>query len=122
MSKRVFVVDDSVFILEQIKEILNETEFEVSGYAKDGETALEIYDQVKPDIVTLDIIMPGIDGIDTAKMMLKKWPDAKIIMMSSLGDDEIIEQAKQIGIQHFICKPFEENTLIDVLKEMVDNK
>lgn len=118
MSKRIFVVDDSVFILEQIKDTLQGTDFEVAGYAKDGETAIEIYEQVNPDIVTLDIIMPGIDGIDTAKVMLEKWPDAKIVMMSSLGDDEIIEQAKEIGITHFICKPFEENDLIDVLKEL----
>ncbi len=120
MGKKVFVVDDSVFILEQIKDILSRTEFEVAGYAKDGETALEIYEQVQPDAVTLDIIMPGMDGIDTAKLMLEKWPDAKIVMMSSLGDDEIIEQAKEIGIQHFICKPIEENTLLDVLKVMLD--
>ncbi len=120
MGKKVFVVDDSVFILEQIKDILSQTEFEVAGYAKDGETALEIYEQVQPDAVTLDIIMPGMDGIDTAKLMLEKWPDAKIVMMSSLGDDEIIEQAKEIGIQHFICKPIEENTLLDVLKVMLD--
>lgn len=119
MRKRVFVVDDSVFILEQLKDYLQNTQFEVAGYAKDGETAIELYDQIKPDIVTLDIIMPGMDGLDTAKVMLEKWPDANIVMMSSLGDEEIIEQAKQLGIENFICKPFEEENLMQVLSSFI---
>lgn len=118
MNKKVFVVDDSVFILEQIKDTLSGTEFEVAGYAKDGETAIKIYEEINPDVVTLDIIMPGMDGIETAKIMIEKWPDAKIIMMSSLGDEEIIGQAKEIGIEHFICKPFEEQNFIKILKQL----
>lgn len=118
MGKRVFVVDDSIFILEQIKDALKNTEFEVAGYAKDGEIAIELYEQVNPDVVTLDIIMPGMDGLDTAKVMLEKWPNAKIIMMSSLGDEDIIEQAKEIGIHNFICKPFEEDYLLKMLTDM----
>lgn len=118
-KKRVFVVDDSVFILEQIKDTLEDSAFEVVGYAKDGESAIKIYDKINPDVVTLDIIMPGMDGIETAQEILKNWPDAKIIMMSSLGDDEIIEQAKEIGIENFICKPFEEEHLIKLLTEML---
>lgn len=118
-KKRVFVVDDSVFILEQIKDTLEDSAFEVVGYAKDGESAIKIYDKINPDIVTLDIIMPGMDGIETAQEILEKWPDAKIIMMSSLGDDEIIEQAKEIGIENFICKPFEEEYLIKLLTKIL---
>lgn len=118
-KKRVFVVDDSVFILEQIKDTLEDSAFEVVGYAKDGESAIKIYDKINPDVVTLDIIMPGMDGIETAQEILEKWPDAKIIMMSSLGDDEIIEQAKEIGIENFICKPFEEEYLIKLLTKIL---
>ncbi len=118
MSKKVFVVDDSIFIFEQIKHTLSDTDFEISGYAKDGETAIEMYEQINPDVVTLDIIMPGMDGIDTARILLSKWPNAKIVLMSSLGDDEIIEQAKKMGINNFICKPFEANHLIEVLNSI----
>lgn len=118
MSKRLLIVDDSVFIWEEMKNILRNTDYEVVGCAKTGEDALELYEAVRPDVVTLDIILPGMDGIDTAKMMLRKWPDAKIIIVSSLAYDETMDEAKDAGACDFVFKPFDSKQMLEVLNRV----
>lgn len=118
MSKRILVVDDSLLMYQKLVEELKDTEFEVTAYAKDGETAVEMYDEYKPDIVTMDIIMPGIDGIEAAERILEKDKNANIVMVSSLGDDDIIEQANEKGIKQFICKPFERSQILKELRKI----
>lgn len=115
MSKKVLVVDDSVFMLGEMKHIIMDTDFEIVGYARSGEEAIAMYGETKPDVVTLDIILPGIDGLDTARLILEQWPDANIIMVSSLAYDETMKQAKEIGARDFIFKPFEKQQMLDVL-------
>lgn len=115
MSKKVLVVDDSVFMLGEMKHIIMDTDFEIAGYARSGEEAIAMYGETKPDVVTLDIILPGIDGLDTARLILEQWPDANIIMVSSLAYDETMKQAKEIGARDFIFKPFEKQQMLDVL-------
>lgn len=120
MSKRLLIVDDSVFIWEEMKNILKGSEFEVVGCAKTGEEALSLYEQVQPDVVTLDIILPGMDGIDTAKLLLEKWPEAKIIIVSSLAYDETMDEAKSAGARDFVFKPFDSRQIIEVLSRVAD--
>lgn len=115
MSKRLLIVDDSVFIWEEMKNILKGTDFLVVGCAKTGEEALTMYETLQPDVVTLDIILPGMDGIDTAKLLLKKWPDAKIIIVSSLAYDETMNEAKDAGASDFVFKPFDSRQILEVL-------
>lgn len=121
MNKRLLIVDDSIFIYEEMKYILADTDFEIAGYVKSGVEAIEQYEIVKPDIVTMDIIMPGMDGLDTAKIMLERWPDAKIIMVSSLAYDETMEKAKNIGACDFIFKPIEKTQIVEVLNRVISN-
>lgn len=118
MGKNVLVVDDSLFIIEEMKHLLEDTEFKIIGYAKSGEDAVEMYEKTKPDIITLDLILPGIDGFETAEIILKKWPDAKIIIVSSLAYDETINKANEIGTQGFIFKPFDKEQLLSALTEI----
>lgn len=119
MNKRLLIVDDSIFVFEEMKYMLRDSDFEIVGFAKSGEDAIELYEKIKPDIVTLDIIMPGMDGLDTAKILLKRWPDAKIVMVSSLAYDETMEQAKNIGALDFIFKPIEKDFVLEVLNRAI---
>jgi len=119
MSKRVLVVDDSRFVCEQMKKMMEDTEFTVAGYCMTGEEVLNSYDEVQPDVVTMDIILPGMDGLEASEKLLEVHPDARIIVVSSLAYDETEEKAAELGIQHFLFKPYEKDTLLDALRQVV---
>ena len=118
MAKRIMVVDDSRMIFLQMRNLLEGTDFEIAAYCRDGEEALAQYEQVAPDLVTMDIIMPGMDGLETAQAILEGHPDAKIIMVSSLAYDDTFEEAKAIGAKSYIDKPFDRDRLLAVLQEV----
>lgn len=118
MGKRIMIVDDSRVVELQMKKMLQDTDYEVAAYCQDGETALAQYGETMPDIVTMDIIMPGMDGFETAKVILNKYPDAKIIMVSSLAYDDTIDEAESIGTKTFIYKPFEKEQLLSALDKV----
>ena len=107
MSTTIMVVDDSPFASKQIKDIVEDNGYEVIGYAKDGEEAIELYKELKPDIVILDIIMPGLNGLETAEILKKQDPAVKILMLSSLCDAGTMEEVKSIGVKHLIPTPLE---------------
>ena len=117
MAKRVMIVDDSRIVYVQIERLLEGTDYEVAAYCRDGEEAVAQYGQVAPDLVTMDIIMPGMDGLETAQAILEEHPEAKIIMVSSLAHDETVEEAKAIGAKGFIDKPFEKERLLEVFQQ-----
>lgn len=119
MKKKIMIVDDSRMLLMQLQHILAETEYEVAAYCQDGETAITKYEEILPDLVTMDIIMPGIDGLEAAKAILESHPDAKIVMLSSLVYDDTIEEAKAVGAKGFIYKPFEKEQVMDTLKKIL---
>lgn len=122
MEKRIMIVDDSRVVELQMKKMLRDTGYEVAAYCQDGETALAQYGKILPDIVTMDIIMPGMDGFETAKAILNKYPDAKIIMVSSLAYDDTIDEAESIGTKTFIYKPFKEEQLLSALNKVSGEK
>lgn len=116
MSTTIMVVDDSPFASKQIKDIVEDNGYEVIGYAKDGEEAIELYKEWKPDIVILDIIMPGLNGLETAEILKKQDPAVKILMLSSLCDAGTMEEVKSIGVKHLIPKPLEADVLLASLE------
>lgn len=116
MSTTIMVVDDSPFASKQIKDIVEDNGYEVIGYAKDGEEAIELYKELKPDIVILDIIMPGLNGLETAEIFKKQDPAVKILMLSSLCDAGTMEEVKSIGVKHLIPKPLEADVLLASLE------
>ena len=118
MSKTIMVVDDSPFVSKQIKDIVEDNGYEVTGYAKNGEEAIELYKELNPDIVILDIIMPGLNGLETAEILKKQDPDVKILMLSSLCDSGTMDEVKSIGVTYLIPKPLESDVLLASL-EMV---
>ena len=117
MEKTVLVVDDSLFIYDEIKYMLEDTNYRIVGYAKDGAQAMRMYEKLKPDVVTMDIIMPGINGLDTSKLLLDRWHDAKIVIVSSLAYDETREESEKAGVSGFIFKPLEKMEFIEALNQ-----
>ena len=106
MKRRIMVVDDSRITELQIQGLLADTDFEVVAHCENGEEAIARYSEVRPDIVTMDIIMPGI---------------AKILMISSLAYDDTIEEASIIGTKGFLCKPLSQDGLIEALEQVLNN-
>ena len=92
MKKRVMVVDDSRVMELQICKLLEGSKFEVVAYCENGEEAISRYEEIQPDIVTMDIIMPGIDGLEAAQVLLEEHPDARIVIVSSLICEETIQE------------------------------
>lgn len=115
MGKRIMVVDDSRIVKLQMEELLEGTDYEIVSYCRNGEEAVEQYGSVLPDLVTMDIIMPGMDGLETTQAILEDYPDAVIVMVSSLAYDDTFEEAKEIGAKGFIDKPFDREQLLTVL-------
>lgn len=123
MLKNVMVVDDSRIAQLQLQEMLAGTDYQVVACCQNGEEALDKYEQVKPDLVTMDIVMPGMDGLDTARLLLKKHPEARVLMISSLAYDDTIHEAEQIGAKGFVYKPFhQEQVLTAIHKAFSDTK
>ena len=120
MSTRVMVVDDSRMVMLHLQNLLEDTEYEIAAYCRSGEEAIEQYGQVKPDLVTMDIIMPGMDGLETAQAILEDYPDARILMVSSLAYDDTFDEAKEIGAKGFIDKPFDRQQLLTALKNAME--
>lgn len=112
----IIVVDDSPFASKQIKDLVEENGYEVIGYAKSGEEGIKMYEKLHPDIVILDIIMPGIDGIETAEILFKSDPFATILMLSSLCDTGTLEEVRAIGVKYLIPKPWEDDVLLATLE------
>lgn len=117
MSKRVMVVDDSRLVRVQMGDVLEGTDYEIVAYCRGGEDAVAQYDEVKPDLVTMDIIMQGMDGLDATELILKNHPDARIVMISSLAYDDTFEKAEKIGAKGFVDKPFHKEQLLKVFGE-----
>lgn len=118
MKKRIMIVDDSRVVYLQIKKLLQDTEFEIVEYCQDGESVLQAYENCRPDLVTMDIVMPGMDGLDAARLLIEKWPAARILMVSSLFYDSIIDEARKIGVKGFIYKPLEKDSLLKALGQV----
>ncbi|TCS82949.1 response regulator [Tepidibacillus fermentans] len=115
MGKRILVVDDAAFMRMMIKEILTKNGFEVIGEASDGIQAVEKYKELRPDLVTLDITMPEMDGITALKEIKKIDPNVKVIMCSAMGQQAMVIDAIQAGAKDFIVKPFQADRVIEAI-------
>ena len=112
MGKRIMVVDDSRMVELQMQNLLEDTDYRIVAYCRNGEDSIKTYGQVLPDLVTMDIIMPGMDGLETAQAILEKYPDARIIMVSSLAYEDTFDEAKTLGAKGFLDKPFDRERLL----------
>jgi len=113
---RYLVVDDSVFARKNLTKMIEAFGGQVAGEAGDGCTAITEYDRVKPDIVLMDITMPQMEGIEAADRIVRQHPDARVVMVSSVGYQENIVAALQKGARHFVQKPVKPEVLYEVIK------
>ena len=105
---RVLVIDDSPFIFKAVKKALEGMEgVVVVGNAPNGQVGLDMVAEHHPDVVTLDVTMPVMDGIETAEILASRHPEVKVLMLSAMGDEDLMARAKALGVRRFLTKPFE---------------
>jgi two-component system chemotaxis response regulator CheY len=114
---RVLIVDDAAFMRMMIKDILEKNGFEVVGEASNGIKAVELFKKEKPDVVTMDITMPDMDGIEAVKEIKAFDPAAKVIMCSAMGQQTMVMDAIRAGARDFIVKPFQADRVLEAIKK-----
>ena len=119
---RYLVVDDSVFARKNLTKMIDTFGGQVAGEAGDGCTAITEYDRTHPDIVLMDITMPQMEGIEAAERIVRSHPDARIVMVSSVGYQENIVAALQKGARHFVQKPVKPEVLYEVIKYVLGDE
>jgi two-component system chemotaxis response regulator CheY len=119
MPKRVLVVDDAIFMRNMIKDIFASGGYEVVGEASNGLEAVERYKELKPDLTTMDIVMPFKSGIEATREIIKGDPRAAILMCSALGQESLVMEAIEAGAVDFIVKPFRTDDVLAVAKKVL---
>jgi len=122
MKASVLIADDASFMRQMIREIIEPEGYEVVGEATNGIEAVEQYLELRPDLVTMDIVMPKRSGIDAVKEILVEDPGARVVMCSALGQEALISEALQAGAKGYIVKPFKPLSVIEKLSEIIDKK
>lgn len=120
MGNRVLVVDDAAFMRMMIKDILRKGGYQVVGEAEDGVRAIEKYRELKPDLVTMDITMPDMDGITAVKEIRQVDDEAVIIMCSAMGQQAMVIDAIQAGAKDFIVKPFQPDRVLEAIRKVLN--
>ncbi|OQA06375.1 MAG: Chemotaxis protein CheY [Firmicutes bacterium ADurb.Bin373] len=115
MGKRILIVDDAAFMRMMIKNILIKNGYEICGEAENGQTAIELYKELKPDLITMDITMPEMNGIEVVKAIRAFDPGANIIMCSAMGQQAMVMEAIQAGAKDFIVKPFQQDRILQAI-------
>ena len=122
MAPRVLIVDDAIFMRNTIKEIFSDNEFEIAGEASNGVEAVEKFRELKPDLLTMDIVMPFKNGIQATRDILEEDPNAIIIICSALGQESLVTEAIEAGAMDFIVKPFRPENVLQVVRKALSNR
>lgn len=117
MGARILVVDDAAFMRMMIKDILTKNGYQIVGEAENGRIALQKYQELRPDLTTMDITMPEMDGITAVKEIKKVDPRANIIMCSAMGQQAMVIDAIQAGAKDFIVKPFQPDRVMEAIRK-----
>lgn len=117
MAKKVLITDDTAFMRMTLKNVIEKNGFEVVGEAGDGEEAVAKYQELQPDLVTMDITMPKMDGITAIKEIMKVDSDARIIVCSAMGQKPMVIEALNAGAKDFLVKPFDAERVVEALKK-----
>jgi len=117
MANRVLIVDDAAFMRLMLRDILVSNGFVVAGEAEDGVEAISQYKRIKPDIVLMDITMPEMNGITAVQEIMKYDPNARIIMVSAMGQQSMVIQSVRYGAVDFVVKPFHNDRVVDSIKK-----
>ncbi len=116
MGKKVLIVDDMLYMRMRLRSLLEKIGFLVVGEAENGEVAIEQYKALRPDLVLLDVTMPEMNGLEALKEIMKFNPNAKVIIVSGIGQKERVQDAILSGAKNYIMKPFDDDSLSKILK------
>lgn len=119
---RVLIADDASFMRQMIREIIEPEGHEVIGEATNGIEAVELFRELQPELVTMDIVMPKRSGIDAVKAILAEQPSACVVMCSALGQETLVMEALQAGARDFIVKPFKPDSVISTLSKVLEKE
>ncbi len=119
MTHTVLVCDDAIFMRTMISDILSQAGFEVVGEAESGLQAVAKYRELKPDLVTMDIVMPDMGGIEAVREICKSDPEAKILMCSAMGQQALVVEAIQAGAKDFVVKPFQPSRVLEAVQRVL---
>ena len=119
MAKNILICDDAAFMRMMIKDILSKNGYTVAGEAENGVKAVEKYNELKPDLVLMDITMPEMDGIQALKNIKAADGAAKVIMCSAMGQQAMVIESIQAGAKDFIVKPFQAERVLEAVKKVV---
>lgn len=119
MSRTVLICDDALFMRSMLAEILEQAGFDVVGQAETGAEAVRQYRELRPSLVTMDIIMPDMGGIDAVREIVKEFPDANILMCSAMGQQALVIEAIQAGARDFVVKPFQPSRVLEAVQRVL---
>jgi two-component system chemotaxis response regulator CheY len=119
MAKNILICDDAAFMRMMIKDILTKNGYNIVGEAENGAKAVEKYNELKPDLVLMDITMPEMDGIEALKKIKSGDPNASIIMCSAMGQQAMVIESIQSGAKDFIVKPFQADRVLEAVQKVV---
>ena len=119
MSRTVLICDDAIFMRTMVSDILQQAGFEVVGEAESGLQAIEKYRALRPDLVTMDIVMPDMGGIDAVREITKLDPQARVLMCSAMGQQALVVEALQAGARDFVVKPFQPSRVLEAVERIL---
>ena len=119
MGKRILLTDDAAFMRMMLKDILTKNGYEVCGEAENGKIAVDKYNELKPDLVLMDITMPEVDGLTALKNICAADSSAKVVMCSAMGQQNMVIEAIQSGAKDFIVKPFQPDRVVEAVKKVI---
>jgi two-component system chemotaxis response regulator CheY len=119
MARSVLICDDALFMRTMLAEIMEQAGFEVVGQASTGAEAVRMYRELKPNLVTMDIIMPDMGGIEAVKSIISEFPDANIVMCSAMGQQALVIEAIQAGARDFVVKPFQPARVLEAVQRVL---
>jgi two-component system, chemotaxis family, chemotaxis protein CheY len=119
VSHSVLICDDAIFMRTMLSDILSQAGFDIVGEAETGAQAVEKYRQLRPDLVTMDIVMPDMGGIDAVREITKLDPTARVLMCSAMGQQALVVEAIQAGAKDFVVKPFQPSRVIEAVQRVL---
>ena len=119
MGLKVLICDDTMFMRSVISKVLTEAGFEVVGTAASGAQAVQQFEELKPDLVTMDVVMPGMGGIDAVRKIKELDPEARILMCSAIGQKPLMEEATKAGAGDYVVKPFQPPALLEAIDRVL---
>ena len=119
MSRRLLVTDDAIIIREMIKDAARENGWEIAGEATNGQEAIDRFSELRPDAVTLDLVMPQYDGLHALRGIMQLDPDARVLVVSALDQTAVLKDALKLGASDFVVKPFEKSRVLGALDKIV---